>query len=617
MPIEFYRVFWDLIGPDLLQVANYCFENKILTPTMRTGVITLLYKKGDKTYLKNWRPISLLCIDYKIITKSLANRLKTVLPHIINKDQTCGVEGRQIHDNSHLIRDLLRYVNKKNLPAIILCIDQKKAFDKISWKYLYETLKTFNFKEDFINWVKLLYTDIKSHIKNNGWISTAFKLEQGVRQGCRLSALLYILVAETLAETIHKNPNKTPIKLPDNTESKIIQYADDNTLTLSNANSLKHLFATLETYEKASGSEINKEKTEGLWSGSFRKRRDKPLDLTWKNDKIKIYGTFFGNENVDDANWKLKIDKIKKILNLWKQRNLSIPGKITVINTLLTSQIWYLSAIYPMPNQHMENLQKLFENFSWKDGKHLIQKEILYKTPEEGRINLTHIKTKIQTQRVKFILRYLDENDYKWKAFTDLTLQQLYGAHNKENILIAKYFETKKAEDPFYAQVLNSWEILHKQLDFPKIKTPRDLLHENIFKNDKMKNPANLIEKEFITANVTHIRDIIKNGELVEFEQNTRIQHIPNGENKLETIYQNIPREWKIKISNADYSEELSFSANLKNKPLNKLETKHIYSTLIDKMTQKHTPFSYQKSKQFLTTKTLTGNVSGKLPETH
>ena len=93
---EFYKKFWPVVGHDFIDMANYAVQHDILSITQRQGIITLAFKKGDKLDLKNWRPISLLNVDYKIITKSLTNRLKQVLPSIINQDQTCGVIGRSI-----------------------------------------------------------------------------------------------------------------------------------------------------------------------------------------------------------------------------------------------------------------------------------------------------------------------------------------------------------------------------------------------------------------------------------------------------------------------------------------------------------------------------------------
>ena len=89
-------------------------------------------KKGDRTNLSNWRPITLLTTDYKILTKALAHRLTQVLPTIINSDQTACIPGRTINDNISLIRDVIDYANETHTPLALISIDQMKAFDRTS-----------------------------------------------------------------------------------------------------------------------------------------------------------------------------------------------------------------------------------------------------------------------------------------------------------------------------------------------------------------------------------------------------------------------------------------------------------------------------------------------------
>ncbi|KAI3360398.1 hypothetical protein L3Q82_002308 [Scortum barcoo] len=88
LPVDFYKSFWSVLGEDLLEVFNDCLERGRLPLSCRRAVITLLPKKGDLQELKNWRPVSLLCTDYKIMSKVLASRLREVMASIIHPDQT-------------------------------------------------------------------------------------------------------------------------------------------------------------------------------------------------------------------------------------------------------------------------------------------------------------------------------------------------------------------------------------------------------------------------------------------------------------------------------------------------------------------------------------------------
>ena len=108
-------------------------------------IISLIPKKSkDKTILENLRPISLLNVDYKILTKVIAKRIEKVLPTLINPDQTGYVKGRYIGENVRLISDLMHYADKLKQKGIAVFLDFKKAFDSIDWNFLLETLQLFN-----------------------------------------------------------------------------------------------------------------------------------------------------------------------------------------------------------------------------------------------------------------------------------------------------------------------------------------------------------------------------------------------------------------------------------------------------------------------------------------
>ncbi|KAI3376754.1 hypothetical protein L3Q82_000356 [Scortum barcoo] len=171
----------------------------------RRAVITLLPKKGDLQELKNWRPVSLLCTDYKIMSKVLASRLREVMASIIHPDQTYCVPGRLISDNVTLIRDILEVSGSLAVDTGLISIDQEKAFDRVEHKYLWQTLATFGFSPGFIAKIRVLYCDIASVLKINGGLSAPFRVQRGIRQGCCLSGMLYSLAIEPL---LHKLRNK-------------------------------------------------------------------------------------------------------------------------------------------------------------------------------------------------------------------------------------------------------------------------------------------------------------------------------------------------------------------------------------------------------------------------
>ena len=234
----------------------------------KQAVITLIEKKGkDRSFLENWRPISLVNVDAKIMSKVLAVRIKNVLPNIIHHNQSGYVTDRYIGETVHSIFDLMDFTLKENIPGLMISIDFHKAFDSIEWNYLVSCLKAFQFGPDFIWWVKTLYKNIQSCVINNGLTTDYFALERGVRQGDPLSPYLFVVVVETLAIAIQQNTALKGITISKD-ETKLLQYADDTTAVLSDMDSAQTLFTLLYVFKELSGLRINSSKTEGMWIGS-------------------------------------------------------------------------------------------------------------------------------------------------------------------------------------------------------------------------------------------------------------------------------------------------------------------------------------------------------------
>ena len=195
--------------------------------------------ENNLTTLSNWRPITLLNVDYKILAKVIAKRIESVLPKLIHSDQTGFIKGRFIGQNVRLLNDLLEYTDVKKIPGILLFIDFEKAFDTIEWPFIQNVLRHFNFGQVIRKWVSILYSDVENAVINGGYMTNYFKVSRGVRQGCPLSPLLFVLGVEILAQKIRQSTGCQGIKLPQSVEAKISQFADDTTLICRDVDALK------------------------------------------------------------------------------------------------------------------------------------------------------------------------------------------------------------------------------------------------------------------------------------------------------------------------------------------------------------------------------------------
>ena len=370
LPTEFYKFFWGYLKYIVYDSFKWSIENKSLSVDQKRGVITLVPKHGkDVRHLSNWRPISVLNTDYKILTKLYALRLQTVLGDIINPDQVGYLKGRFIGENIRTIKDIMDYTQYFKMSGLIALIDFQKAFDTVNWSFLIKCLNSFNFGDKFISTVKMLYSDIESCVTNNGKSSTFFRLHCGIRQGCCLSALLFIIVVELLAISIRAN-NSIKGLIINNITYKISQLADDTTLFIKDQSSLKYAFDVIERFGFCSGLKLNKSKTE-LIALDDNIKRDKNLHVSWNNGPFNTLGVWFtkNEDEMYNLNFRDKLPQLGQILNIWSGQSLSLKGKITIIKNLVISKIINTCSMMYVPINFIKEVDKLVFTFLWGQGK--------------------------------------------------------------------------------------------------------------------------------------------------------------------------------------------------------------------------------------------------------
>ena len=144
-------------------------EKGILSKSRRQAIIKLIEKKDrDKTFIKNWRHISLLNVDLKIISKALSEKLKKVLPDLISSQQTAYVKNRHIGECGRLISDIIEIAKIKKIEGFLVTMDIEKAFDSLGRNFLFSTWEKYGFGKNFISWVKILLKNHLSCVLNGG-----------------------------------------------------------------------------------------------------------------------------------------------------------------------------------------------------------------------------------------------------------------------------------------------------------------------------------------------------------------------------------------------------------------------------------------------------------------
>ena len=252
-----------------MQAIHRSKEMNSLSVTQKIGIVQIIPKANkDLRMLTNWQPLTLLITFYKIISGVLANRLKTVLDHLIGPEQKGYVPNRFIGEVTRTTYDIFQYAKENNLPGMILLIDFEKAFDSVSFKMIDATLEMFGFGQYYRDWITILLKDFEACINNSGNISSRFPVKRGCRQGDPISGYLFILCIEVLSIALKSNTGIKAYKLANALKHLLDQYADDLTLYLErsevhseNIENVKAVLDTLECFRLLSGLTVNRGKT--------------------------------------------------------------------------------------------------------------------------------------------------------------------------------------------------------------------------------------------------------------------------------------------------------------------------------------------------------------------
>ena len=406
------------------------------------GWMCPIYKKKDKTEISNYRPITLLNTDYKILTKALAIQLMDHIRDMIHRDQAGFIPKRSIFSHIKLAMVIIQHAEATEEDGAIIALDQEKAYDKIRHDYLWKVLNTFNLPSTFIKTIKALYAEARTQVAINGFFSDPFVVTRGIRQGDPLSCALFDLAIEPLACKIRNDPDIKGLKLPgiaDPIKAKF--FADDTSVYLNKEDSFDHLQTVLREWCHVSGARFNIEKTEVVPIGTMRHRNNvintrkinqrdnEPLNERVKiakdGEAIRFLGAWIGNHTNVMVPWEPVIDKINKRLQRWNTAKPTMKGRSTIIQAIIGGMTQFLTMAQGMPENIEKALTKIARKFMWSgDSSPRLALEILQRPINEGGLNLLDISTRNEAIELMWLKEYLDLSPSRqdWARVTDLLI---------------------------------------------------------------------------------------------------------------------------------------------------------------------------------------------------
>ena len=406
------------------------------------------------------------------------------------------IKGRFVETNIKLIQDIFNLYNTKDKSGLLMFVDFKKAFHCVEWSFLFKVLEKFNFCPNFQHWIKLLYTNPCACVKNNGFISEEFSLYRGVRQGCPVSSLLFILCMEVMSSHIRQATNIKGLEIGHREHKivKIVQYADDSTLFLSNSSDMRKAIQLLETFGQVAGTSLNLNKCEGLWLGSSKHRQNgcNLFNIKWPTDPIRCLGIHIGHDSnqCNKLNFENKVQEIEDILQQAKKRTITLFGKVCIIKTLAISKIIYVAMCLTVPDKAIKEINQMIFGYLW--GKRdRIKRKSTVNTLEKGGLNMIDLKSQISTMRASWASRIVTAPADSLWSYLPKSYLSIFG----DDYLILKTTIVNKTMFPSLKQIPEFYQDVVLSYNKSKIMSHEDF-HNNIMNQPIWGNRFIKLKKE-------------------------------------------------------------------------------------------------------------------------
>lgn len=316
VPIEFYLRTFDVIHRELNLMLNEALVREIPAEFV-AGTIVLAKKRGGDDTARAYRPISLLNVDYKIMSCIMKARLEHVVRthHLLNDAQKCSNPGRSIFQATLSLKDKVAEMIARKRRGKFISFDLDHAFDRVSHSFLQRTMASMGVHPNFVALVARITERASSRLMVNGNLSQPFPIERSVRQGDPMSLLLFVL---------YLHPFLARLELICG-DDLCVAYADDVTVITTSTETIRLIYDLFRRFELAAGAKLNVQKTVAIDVGDMNRS---PLVVPWLQtaEKVKVLGIIFVNSIrlMTRLNWDALVSKLAQQVWLHSLRALTL-----------------------------------------------------------------------------------------------------------------------------------------------------------------------------------------------------------------------------------------------------------------------------------------------------
>jgi hypothetical protein len=363
LPGELFRQFKEQLAPILASLYSAIGQLHRVPVGFLDGVIIPILKPGEDELLPgSYRPIQLLNYIYRILAKVLANRLLAVIGNIIHPAQCAFLQHRQIRDSIRLLQMLPALLQVNGASAVAVFTDFTKAYDTVDREFLFSVASKLGVGADFVSWMRVLLTDTYTCALVNGFKSSPYSCEAGVRQGCPLAPLLYLFIGQALWCFLKQRGVGVTVL-----GCNIIaaQYADDAEPFVPSLTSIPGFIACMNEFAEASGQRLNLNKTKLLLIGrqpSAAQTEAAPQSHSGLHivNKAKALGVFIDGHGISRVDWDKRMGKVRARMDtISRIPCLSAFGRAFAVNAYALSTLLYGAQFAcELPHSESDQLRK-------------------------------------------------------------------------------------------------------------------------------------------------------------------------------------------------------------------------------------------------------------------
>ncbi|XP_057420539.1 uncharacterized protein LOC130714634 [Lotus japonicus] len=374
----FFKQYWDIVGEDIWRVVSDAFSTGTINPSLAETLIVLIPKVDVPTQMKEFRPISLCNVVYKIITKVVVSRIRPYLNQFIGPLQSSFVPGRGTTDNAILAQEVVHYLDHSlaRKGSMAFKIDLEKN-NKLSWGFLEETIRDFGFPDSICRLIMCCVSSAKLALLWNGTRLPWFSPVRGLRQGDPMSPYLFVMCMEKLSVRIQNTVDASlwqPITLSrGGPPLSHIFFADDVMLFCKATTTQVELVADiLDSFGAASGLVVSAAKSKALCSKGVPAATRNSIANVCPIRVVRNLGKYLGfpmaSGRVSHGSFNFIIDQISRRLAGWKCRLLNTAGRVCLARAVITAIPTYYMQVLWMPRRTINLIDKAARNFIWSSS---------------------------------------------------------------------------------------------------------------------------------------------------------------------------------------------------------------------------------------------------------